>query len=247
MPSIKDQPAPKSYPTHAGVSITTAMKHRILMGAIQDRQNLIVPSTANDLKRLEADMDSLAAAGYLMHAVCMWAPVSETRARGEPRSVREGKRWTPENYAASVQSTCAIARKFILGALEGDSSPYATVALWDNTRFPAREVDLKEFERLSNLTNEAADEHAWECKRPKSTAGWGKIRKAAAAMKAFGGSFQRNRSIGTQTDLDAVVLSVDEIRQQQVRGRVEGCAAGVVLASVIWAVVVASVAALLSS
>lgn len=208
------------------------------MGAIKDRQNLIVPSTANDLKRLEADMEQLVAAGYQMHAVCMWAPVSETRARGEPRSVREGKRWTPDNYDASVKATCAIARKFVLGCMEGGGSPYATVALWDNTRFPAREVDFKEFERLTQLSYAAADEHAWECKRPKAMAGWGKIRRAAAAMKAFGGSFQRTRNVGTQTDSGIVVLARDEIRQQQLRGRLEGCAAGMVISSVIWAVVV---------
>ena len=32
-------------------------------------------------------LDEVKAAGYEMHAVCLWAPLSVTRSRGEERSV----------------------------------------------------------------------------------------------------------------------------------------------------------------
>ena len=36
---------------------------------------------------LQAMLDEVKAAGYEMHAVCLWAPLSVTRSRGEERSV----------------------------------------------------------------------------------------------------------------------------------------------------------------
>ena len=40
-------------------------------------------------------LQQLLEAGYAMHAVCLWAPLAATRRRGEPRSIREGKLWSP--------------------------------------------------------------------------------------------------------------------------------------------------------
>ena len=60
-----------------------------------DRQHVLIPDCANDVPKVEEMLVALVAAGYEMHAVCMWAPLEETRARGMPRSLREGKLWSP--------------------------------------------------------------------------------------------------------------------------------------------------------
>jgi hypothetical protein len=123
--------------------ISTALKKRILLGAIRDRQNLIIPSCANQPDKLEKDMKLLRDSGYIMHAVCIWAPLSETRARGEPRSVREGKRWDGNIYGISTATVLSVARSWAL-RMEAEGDTAGSLALWDNTIFPAREVDLGE-------------------------------------------------------------------------------------------------------
>ena len=47
-----------------------------------------------------------------MHAVCLWAPLSQTRRRGVPRAIREGKRWKPDEYTASVEGSLAMAHRW---------------------------------------------------------------------------------------------------------------------------------------
>ena len=168
------------------VGISTALKQRILAGAIRDRQNLIVPSCANQPERLAQEMKQLREAGYLMHAVCLWAPLSETRARGEPRSVREGKRWDGKSYDISIATVLKVAREWVKGMEQaGEASCYQSCALWDNTVFPAREVSLDEFANLSTMTHAEADEHAWRLKRPLLSPSWTKVSARAALARSL--------------------------------------------------------------
>lgn len=83
--------------------VTTTMKNRVFLEAIADRQNILIPECATDTAKLEQMLNALIAAGFHIHAEALWAPVSETRARGEPRSLREGKLWTPAQYKGSVR------------------------------------------------------------------------------------------------------------------------------------------------
>ena len=52
-------------------------------------------------------------AGYAMHALCLWAPVALTRARGEERAVREGV--VCKDYGKSTRGTLALAMRWIDG------------------------------------------------------------------------------------------------------------------------------------
>jgi len=243
-----------------GTSITQALKTKIFTGAIRDRQNIIVSSCANQPEKLQKDMDMLVQAGYEMHAVCLWAPLSETRTRGEPRSVREGKRWTGECYEVSTRTVCEIATRWHEGLCSADS-PYKTIALWDNTTFPARQLDLEDFTILSGLSNEEADEHAWELRRPR-TSYWGKLRAAHRISHAFQ---SRIATVATQTDLSydgapGGILSMcrcwavtqaatveipgthaemaHSLREQRVRGRCEGALGSALTVSAMWGALV---------
>ena len=228
--------SPISLPGHSRqrVGMSTALKNRILEGAIGDRQNLIVPSCANQPERLETEMAMLERAGYEMHAVCLWAPLSETRARGEPRSVREGKRWDGKTYPLSVQTVAAIATRWVesLRTL-GDASPYTSIALWDNTTFPAREVELEEFALLASMSCEEADQHAWQAKRPKAS-NWAQLRTSMAFSRAIKSG---PRAVGTQTEghEEAGRAGIASVGKAQLRrGRIEGAVASILVASLLW-------------
>jgi len=208
---FKDVKVPRRTPdgnedaTGKQVGISTALKQRILIGAVRDRQNLIVPSCANQPERLEQEMATLQQAGYDMHAVCLWAPRSETRQRGEPRSVREGKRWDGSSYEMSTKTIVEVAARWIADRQKkGDKSCYKSIALWDNTVFPAREVDLDEFRTLCAMTHEEADQHAWQCKKPKQgAAAWSRLRAAHSISKALK---PKHAHRSTQTDIAVPLL-----------------------------------------
>lgn len=163
------------------IGISTRLKQRVMTGALKDRQNLIIPNCANQLDRLEDEMQDLIRAGYEMHAVCMWAPLSETRARGEPRSVREGKAFSSAEYDLSTKSTVALAERW-RKEQKDKNSPFKTLALWDNTVFPAREIQFDEFSFLSALTEQQATDHAWRTKVPRSRSTWQNVRQAASSV-----------------------------------------------------------------
>ena len=73
-----------------------------------------------------------------MHALCLWAPLRATRVRGEERAVREGKLWSPKEYAKSTRGALALAMRWIDG-MRDNPGAYCSLELWDNTDFPATE------------------------------------------------------------------------------------------------------------
>ena len=111
------------------------------------------------MPRLYELLDEVRTAGYSMHCVCLWAPLSVTRSRGEERSVREGKLWTPKDYPQSTRGTLAIAMRWLDG-MRDQPSVYCSLELWDNTDFPAVEVGLEEFAALVTLSDAEADAHS---------------------------------------------------------------------------------------
>ena len=151
---------------------------------MRDRQHLLIPDCANDLAKLDEMLAVLSAAKYDMHAMCMWAPLAETRARGEPRALREGKLWTPKMYGPSVKGSWAMAQRFAQAlerqlevqqpsatpsgpraGSEGGAAAFRSLSLWDNTVFPAAPVSLPEFGRLSTMSIKEGEAHAERLKR----------------------------------------------------------------------------------
>ena len=89
----------------SGDGISGQLKSRIVSEAIRDRKHLVIPESCNQPKRLQSMIDEMIAAGYEMHAACLWAPLSVTAARGEPRSVHEGKVFSAKDYPNSPTAT----------------------------------------------------------------------------------------------------------------------------------------------
>ena len=139
-------------------SKSTQLKARILKEAIDARQHLIIPDTMNAPDKVDKLLQLLLDAGYALHAMCLWAPLKATRQRGEPRSIREGKLWSPDEYAVSTRGTLAMARRFATGTREQPAA-FKSVTMWDNTIFPASQCSLDEFARLCCLDNDAAEMH----------------------------------------------------------------------------------------
>eukprot|EP00965_Chrysotila_dentata_P202572 6181195-Pleurochrysis_carterae.AAC.2 len=99
-----------------GFGICGQLKRQIMDEAMRDRQHLIIPDCANRMDRLLEMIDAVAEAGYEMHAICLWAPLNETRKRGEPRSVREGKKWSARGYDDATKGTLALAKRWVCAA-----------------------------------------------------------------------------------------------------------------------------------
>ena len=143
------------FKQHSG---STKLKKRIIAGAMEARQHLIIPDTMNAPDKVEELVTQLVDAGYAMHAVCLWAPLAATRRRGEPRSIREGKLWSPADYSKSTVGTLAMARRFAAGIRETPST-WRSVSCWDNSVFPATRCTLEDFAALTALDDTAAESH----------------------------------------------------------------------------------------
>lgn len=140
------------------LKISTKLKTRVINEAVAARQHMIIPDTLNDPPKVEKLIEQLLAEQYVLHAVCLWAPLSVTRRRGEPRSVREGKVWSGGDYPISTSATLQLAAKFAQ-QMRANPDGFRSVSMWDNTTFPAIQCSLEEFSRLQRLDFEAAERH----------------------------------------------------------------------------------------
>jgi len=142
------------------------IKEGIVDHAVQHRQNLKIPEAAANTKRIQGMLERLEAAGYGMHAIFLWAPKSVTEGRGRPRSVKAGKVFSSKHYQAFTKSTFQFGCHWQT-QIEKGNVHYKTVAYYDNTTFPSRLVNAAEFEQLTNMTDEEANEHARICEIAK--------------------------------------------------------------------------------
>ena len=152
-----------------GKGISTKLKKTILHAAIENRQHLIIPDCANYPSRLHATIQMIRDAGYNVHAICLWAPLSVCQERGEPRSMREGKLWSGDDYELSVQGSLAIALRWQEGMDAEPEGGYKSLAMWDNCHYPAQEVGLARFVELSNMSAVEADTHTDDRRRAHVT------------------------------------------------------------------------------
>ena len=135
------------------------LKRQLLHEALRDRQHVMIPDCANHPDRLQAMIEEVKAAGYAMHALCLWAPLGVTRRRGEQRAVREGKAWAAKEYSKSTEGSLALAMRWIDG-LRDEPASYRSLELWDNTHFPPSEVGLEGFARLVAMGADESTRHA---------------------------------------------------------------------------------------
>jgi hypothetical protein len=135
------------------------LKRKLLKEALRDRQHVLIPDCANHPDRLQKMIEEVRQAGYGMHALCLWAPVSVTRTRGEERAVREGKLWSSKEYRKCTVGELSLAMRWIDG-MRDEPSTYCSLELWDNTHFPPTEVGLEAFAKLVEMSDEEASAHA---------------------------------------------------------------------------------------
>lgn len=146
-----------------GTGFSNTLKSKIVEQAVENRQHLKVSETAVKEDRVDEMLVNLEAAGYEMHAMCLWAPRCETEARGRPRSIKEGKVFESNVYSVSAQNSLAYGKKWEQKIKSG-SPHYKSISYFDNTVFPSRPVHAAEFQLLTNMTHREAEQHAAECK-----------------------------------------------------------------------------------
>lgn len=223
-----------------GQGATTRLKKYIIDSAVSSRQHLIIPETADDMGKIESFMDRLAKAGYVMHALCLWAPMEDTRRRGEPRSVREGKVWSARGFDSSAKNTLALGCRFDERIAAGDPS-HGSVHFYDNTVIPHREVHVSEFWKLVWMLPNVAETHSQACHSERR---WRQAMHLAVSCARADGK-QRHEVV--QAGLEALyrhttedsyaeeelalnALLSDCRRQSLLCGRLQGVAIGVVAA-----------------
>ena len=135
------------------------LKRRLLKEALRDRQNVVIPDCANHPSRLKVMLDDVKSAGYGMHALILWAPLSETRLRGEERSLQEGKLWSPKEYEKCTRGSLALAMRWVDG-MRDEPASFCGLEMWDNSVFPATECGMGEFAARVYMTDAEADAHA---------------------------------------------------------------------------------------
>jgi uncharacterized membrane protein (Fun14 family) len=168
--------------------VSSALKKRILNESVDARQHLIIPDTMNAPDKVDKLIDKLIKSGYQMYAVCLWAPLNATRKRGEPRSITEGKLWSPKDYDVSVTGTLNMARRFATG-IRTSPGVWRGLTLWDNSVFPAKRCSLEEFTRLSGLETDAADEHLQQMVNAQASSTALLARATEAALNSAGEFF----------------------------------------------------------
>lgn len=139
------------------------LKKEIVKLSIKNRQHLRIPEAVLNPKRVKAMLKDLEAANYEMHAICIWAPESETQVRGRSRSVKAGKVFTSQFYKAACEGSLDMACFWERQLAEGNPH-YKCVVYYDNTVKPSRPLHSSQFKLLSNLSFEDADKHAEMCK-----------------------------------------------------------------------------------
>ena len=185
-----------------GSGISSKLKKRILGEAIRDRQHMIIPDCANNPTKLQANIEQVIAAGYELHAICLWAPLAITRARGEPRSMREGKLWSPSEYALSTRGSLAMALQWTEGMRDRPGT-WRSLALWDNSHFPAEEISLPRFVELTSMTDEEGRAHAARAARLHAEIHTRVLRTSSLAVAKLKRSLKRRASSAVQRNLEA--------------------------------------------
>jgi len=142
-----------------GTGCIDCLKEEIVQMAIDNRQHLKIPETALNTKRVNCMMEQLIAAGYEVHAACLWAPKRQTEVRGLHRSLEEGKAFTTAEYDKAVKNALDYGKEWVQKIAEG-SSNYKSVEFYDNTVFPSRQVRLSEFMHLTQMSDRVADQYA---------------------------------------------------------------------------------------
>mmetsp|Transcript_56470 Transcript_56470/g.89483 ORF Transcript_56470/g.89483 Transcript_56470/m.89483 type:complete len:546 (+) Transcript_56470:75-1712(+) len=158
-----------AWPILKKSKVIDEQKHEICKMAIGNRQNVRIPDAAISIGRITEMLCLFEEAGYEMHAICLWAPMSDTQVRGRARSVETGKVFSTRPYRASCETSLQLGRLWESKMSEG-SVHYMSVRFYDSTVQPCRPVILAEFELLTCMTDDDATSHSEQCKAAQNAA-----------------------------------------------------------------------------
>lgn len=149
-----------------GTKYIDELKKEIVKTAISNRQNLKIPDAALNPKRINTMLSELEAANYEMHAICLWAPKSETMVRGFARSVKAGKVFSTAFYNQASVSALEFGQLWERKIQEG-APCYESITYYDNTVRPSHPIHIAQFEILTHMTPEESEVHAERCRAAK--------------------------------------------------------------------------------
>jgi len=135
------------------------LKEEVVELAIERRQHLRIPETAASMDRVNRMLKQLVDAGYELHALCLWAPKSETEARGRTRGVKDGKAFTTKEYDKACRNSLLLGQHW-LDKIQAKDAHFKSVQFYDNTVFPSVPVHFSEYQRFVAYSHEHADRHA---------------------------------------------------------------------------------------
>lgn len=226
--------------------IIDELKQDILKRAVENRQNLKLPETALNSEKVRKRLKQLEDADYEMHAICLWAPESETQVRGRARSIKAGKVFTTKFYRQASEGALEFGHLWEKMIKEG-SPYYKSVTFFDNSVMPGHPVHVSQFEILMRLTDQEAARHALNCKAAQQVHDTADIvASEAQALAQFphivarqwlmnAGQMLRERRQHSDPEeiLETVASHLDGLislmKAEKMRGRMEGLIVGVVL------------------
>jgi len=159
----------EAWPMFKKAGIMDQMKVSLVDKAIANRQHIIIPEAGLSRKRVLSVIDKLSAAGYAMHAMCLWAPKSETLRRGRTRSVNNGKVFSVVNYEKSNSGAVCFGELWE-GKIAAGDKHFVSVKYFDNTICPCRLVSAAEFHRMTAMSDDEATRHTFACLAAKKVA-----------------------------------------------------------------------------
>mmetsp|Transcript_116042 Transcript_116042/g.323216 ORF Transcript_116042/g.323216 Transcript_116042/m.323216 type:complete len:389 (-) Transcript_116042:61-1227(-) len=148
-----------AWKTLQATAFMSTLKEDIFKLAVRRRQHLVIPEAGTNTERVNDMLAKLEASGYEMHALCLWAPMCETVARGRPRSVKDGKVFDTKSYRKSTENTLSFGRLWE-EKIAQKNPHYNNVRYYDNTVFPSHAVRVSAFEDLVRMTDQEAERHA---------------------------------------------------------------------------------------
>jgi len=230
-----------------GTGCMDRLKEEVVELAIERRQHLKIPEVAANSERVNSMLQKLVDADYELHALCLWAPRSETEARGRARGVIDGKAFTTKAYDNACKSAVAFGQQWLEKIASNDDN-YKSVMFYDNTVFPSRPVHFSEFKHLASSSGAEADLHALTCKESRAagikselassearTQGRSRRSVIQAGLSAWLRHWTEDEPMTSQSVLDWGLRQPEQIaalaRSERRQGHIEGVLAGICMCS----------------
>eukprot|EP00754_Rhynchopus_humris_P023837 Rhum_TRINITY_DN14851_c16_g1::Rhum_TRINITY_DN14851_c16_g1_i1::g.123071::m.123071 len=120
--------------------VSENVKKQLHDEAVHERQNIVIPDCVKCLRKCVDKLAKQRRNRYEVRIVAIFAPVEATRARGEVRSLKEGKTFSVRGYQDSVQNCVSLVRSELESFPGGEHMRFI-----DNSGLQAREICAEEY------------------------------------------------------------------------------------------------------